>query len=73
MHYIDARVIAGSANVIPLKDYYVKKVRCHNRQIRKAKILKDGVKKLKLLDTCKSYLYETQTQLRMLEAVSSHV
>ena len=45
-HYVDARVIAEGANVIPLKDYYyVKKVRCHNRQIHKAKILKGGVKK----------------------------
>ena len=45
-HYVDARVIAGGANVIPLNEYYyVKKVRCHNRQIHKAKILKGGVKK----------------------------
>ena len=45
-HYVDARVIAGCANVVPLKEYYcVKKVRCHNRQIHKAKILKGGVKK----------------------------
>ena len=45
-HYVDARVIAEGANVIPLNEYYyVKKVRCHNRQIHKAKILKGGVKK----------------------------
>lgn len=45
-HYIDARCISGN----PLAKsngevYHYKKVRCHNRQILKAKILKGGVKK----------------------------
>lgn len=45
-HYIDARCISGN----PLAKsngevYHYKKVRCHNRQIFKAKILKGGVKK----------------------------
>ena len=45
-HYIDARCISGN----PLAKsngavYYYKKVRCHNRQIFKAKILKGGIKK----------------------------
>ena len=45
-HYIDARCISGNPNVEPLGYYfYQKKVRCHNRQIHKAKILKGGKKK----------------------------
>lgn len=45
-HYIDARCISGhplaqSDGVV----YFQKKVRCHNRQIHKCKILKGGVKK----------------------------
>jgi N6-L-threonylcarbamoyladenine synthase len=45
-HYIDARCISGN----PLAKsngevYHYKKVRCHNRQIFKAKILKGGIKK----------------------------
>jgi len=45
-HYIDARCI--SDNPTAKSDgnvYYYKKVRCHNRQIYKAKILKGGIKK----------------------------
>ena len=45
-HYIDARCITGNPLVKPLGYfYYIKKVRCHNRQIHKAKILKGGKKK----------------------------
>ena len=45
-HYIDARCI--SSNYLAESNgevYYYKKVRCHNRQIHKAKILKGGIKK----------------------------
>ena len=46
-HYIDARCISGNPLAKPLGYYYYqKKVRCHNRQIHKAKILKGGRKKL---------------------------
>lgn len=46
-HYIDARCISGNPNAKPLGYYfYQKKVRCHNRQIHKANILKGGKKKL---------------------------
>ena len=46
-HYIDARCISGNPNAEPLGYYfYQKKIRCHNRQIHKAKILKGGKKKL---------------------------
>ena len=45
-HYIDARCISGNPNAEPLGYYfYQKKVRCHNRQIHKANILKGGKKK----------------------------
>lgn len=45
-HYVDARCITGNPLAEPLGYYfYQKKVRCHNRQIHKAKILKGGVKK----------------------------
>lgn len=45
-HYIDARCISGNPNAEPLGYYfYQKKVRCHNRQIHKATILKGGKKK----------------------------
>ncbi len=45
-HYIDARCISGNPKTEPLGYYfYQKKVRCHNRQIHKAKILKGGKKK----------------------------
>lgn len=46
-HYIDARCISGNPLAEPLGYcFYQKKVRCHNRQIHKAKILKGGKKKL---------------------------
>ena len=46
-HYVDARCISGNPNAQPLGYYfYKKKVRCHNRQIHKANILKGGKKKL---------------------------
>ena len=46
-HYIDARCISDNPKAI--SDgvvYYQKKVRCHNRQIHKFKINKDGERKL---------------------------
>lgn len=46
-HYVDARCISGNPQAKPLEYYfYQKKVRCQNRQIHKAKILKCGRKKL---------------------------
>lgn len=46
-HYVDARCISGNPMAEPLGYYfYQKKVRCHNRQIHKANILKGGRKKL---------------------------
>lgn len=45
-HYVDARCISGNPKAIPLGYlYYQKKVRCQNRQIHKANILKGGRKK----------------------------
>ena len=45
-HYVDARCISGNPLAKPLGIvYYQRKVRCHNRQIHKANILKGGVKK----------------------------
>lgn len=45
-HYVDARCISGNSQAKPLEYYfYQKKVRCQNRQIHKAKILKGGKKK----------------------------
>lgn len=45
-HYIDARCISGNPQAKPLGYYfYQKKVRCHNRQIHKANILKGVHKK----------------------------
>ena len=45
-HYIDARCISGNFAAISNREvFYYKKVRCHNRQIHKAKILKGGIKK----------------------------
>jgi len=45
-HYIDARCISGNPSAKPLGFYfYQKKVRCHNRQIHKAKIMKGGIRK----------------------------
>ncbi|HDK7176562.1 TPA: HNH endonuclease [Clostridium botulinum] len=46
-HNIDAYCIANNLNAKRLDyHYYFKKVRCHNRQIYKAKILKGGRRKL---------------------------
>ena len=46
-HRIDALCISGNLLVERLNYFYFsKKVRCHNRQIHKANILKGGVKKL---------------------------
>jgi hypothetical protein len=46
-HYVDARCISGHPQVKPLGYYfYQKKVRCQNRQLHKANILKGGKKKL---------------------------
>ena len=45
-HYIDARCISGNPTAKSDGEvFYYKKVRCHNRQIHKAKILKGGIKK----------------------------
>ena len=45
-HYTDARCISGNSKAISSGTvYYQKKVRCHNRQIHKNTILKDGIRK----------------------------
>lgn len=45
-HTVDARCISGNPTVTPTNTTYIqKKIRCHNRQIHKANILKGGVKK----------------------------
>ena len=45
-HYIDARCISGNPDAKPLGYYYYqKKVRCHNRQIHKMKVLKHGIRR----------------------------
>lgn len=45
-HHVDARCITGFPKAVPLSYYYYqKKVRCHNRQIHKANVLKDGIRK----------------------------
>jgi N6-L-threonylcarbamoyladenine synthase len=45
-HYIDARCISGNPNAKSSGEvFYYKKVRCHNRQIHKCKILKGGIRK----------------------------
>lgn len=46
-HYIDARCISNNPTAEPSNVvYFQKKIRCHNRQIHKAKILKGGNRKL---------------------------
>ena len=46
-HYIDARCISGNPIAVsPGEYFYQRKVRCHNRQIHKTKILKGGRRKL---------------------------
>lgn len=45
-HYMDAYCIAQNLNAIHSDNYYYqKKIRCHNRQIHKANMLKGGKKK----------------------------
>ena len=45
-HAVDARCISGHPKAEPLGYYYMqKKVRCHNRQLHRAKILKGGIRK----------------------------
>ena len=45
-HYIDARCISGNPSAVGNGEvFYYKKVRCHNRQIHKCKILKSGIRK----------------------------
>lgn len=45
-HYVDARCISGNPLAEPLGYYYFqKKVRCHNRKLHKATIMKGGIRK----------------------------
>ena len=45
-HYIDARCISGNSKAISDGAYYyIKKVRCHNRQIHKCTVNKGGIRK----------------------------
>lgn len=45
-HYIDARCISGHPEAEPAGEvFYQRKVRCHNRQIHKCKVLKGGTRK----------------------------
>ena len=45
-HAIDARVISGNPNAEPSAEvFHMRKVRCHNRQLHKANILKGGIRK----------------------------
>lgn len=45
-HYIDARCISGNHNAVSNGEvFYYKKVRCHNRQLHKCKILHGGIRK----------------------------
>lgn len=45
-HVIDARCISGNSKAVSDGTvYYMRKVRCHNRQIHKSKILKGGIRK----------------------------
>lgn len=45
-HYVDARCISGNPLAQPLNYYYfIKKVRCHNRQLHKFTVLKGGIRK----------------------------
>ena len=45
-HAVDARCISGHPEAEPLGyRYFQKKMRCHNRQLHKAKILKGGIRK----------------------------
>ena len=45
-HYTDARCISGHLDAAPCGEvFFQKKVRCHNRQVHKAKTYKGGVRK----------------------------
>ena len=45
-HYVDARCISGYPTAEPAGEvFYQRKVRCHNRQIHKCKVLKGGTRK----------------------------
>ena len=45
-HYVDARCISGHPLAKPSGEvFYIKKIRCHNRQIHKSSILKGGIRK----------------------------
>lgn len=45
-HRIDAKCISSFGNVLPVSEwYYMRKVRCHNRQMYKQKILKGNIRK----------------------------
>lgn len=45
-HVIDARCISGNPKAVSDGTvYYMRKVRCHNRQIHKSKVLKGGIRK----------------------------
>ena len=45
-HYVDARCISGHPNAIPSGEiFYLKKVRCHNRQMHKLNPSKGGIRK----------------------------
>ena len=45
-HYVDARCISGHPEAKSNGEYfYYKKVRCHNRQLHKANMLKGGIRK----------------------------
>lgn len=45
-HFIDARCISGHPDAVPPKEvFYLKKVRCHNRQLHKLTINKGGTRK----------------------------
>ena len=45
-HYVDARCISGHPLAKPSGEvFYIKKIRCHNRQIHKCSILKGGIRK----------------------------
>lgn len=46
-HYVDARCISGNPSALTTKEiFFFKKVRCHNRQIHKCKILKGGIRRM---------------------------
>ena len=49
-HYVDARCISGNPDAEPLGYYFCqKKIRCHNRQIYKAKFRKNGKRQTNLM------------------------